>query len=104
MISVLGQDSASNMISRTSCAHRHARAIRAAHINASSREDTSIMENPPSTAFFSGTGSEEYSNYWNLLSDPLAGSQLGRENNTFGRSGAHLWCWTRKQATWLRVM
>lgn len=41
-------------------------------------------------ALFSGTGSEEYSSYWSLLSDPLAGSKLGRENNTFGRSGARL--------------
>lgn len=29
-------------------------------------------------ALFSGTGSEKYSSYWNLLSDPLAGSKLGR--------------------------
>lgn len=36
-------------------------------------------------ALFSGTGSEEYWRYWNLLSDPLAGSKLGRENNTFAR-------------------
>lgn len=32
----------------------------------------------------------EKSSYLSLLSDPLAGSKLGRENNTFGRSGARL--------------
>ena len=43
-------------ISRTSCAQRHAAAILAAHTSASSREGTSMIENPPITAFFSGTG------------------------------------------------
>jgi len=38
-------------------------------------------------ALFSGTGSEEYSSYWSLLSDPLAGSKLGRENNTIRLAG-----------------
>jgi hypothetical protein len=47
MISRLVQDSASNIISRTSCAHRHAWAIRAAQTRASFSEDTSIIENPP---------------------------------------------------------
>ncbi|KAK9187610.1 hypothetical protein WN944_019008 [Citrus x changshan-huyou] len=38
-------------------------------------------------ALFFGTGSEEYSSYWSLLSDPLAGSKLGRENNTIRLAG-----------------
>ena len=49
-------DSGSNMISRTSCAHRHPRANRPAQTSASSREGTSMMENPPMTAFVSGEG------------------------------------------------
>ena len=44
------------MISRTSCAHRQPRAMRAAHSSASSREGTSMIENPPMTAFVSGAG------------------------------------------------
>ncbi len=48
-----GQTSGSNMISRTSCAQRQAAAILAAHSSASSREGTSISENPPMTALVS---------------------------------------------------
>lgn len=44
------------MISRTSCAHRHASAMQAAQTSASSREGTSIIENPPITAFVCGSG------------------------------------------------
>ncbi len=46
----------SGMISRTSCAHRQATAILAAHSSASSREGTSTIENPPMTALVSGYG------------------------------------------------
>jgi hypothetical protein len=44
------------MISRTSCAHRHETAILEAHTSASSSEATSMIENPPMTAFVSGAG------------------------------------------------
>jgi hypothetical protein len=44
------QTSGSGMISRTSCAHRQATAILAAHASASSRERTSTTENPPIAA------------------------------------------------------
>src|SRR5688500_17045956 len=44
------------MISRTSCAQRHQTAIRAAHATASSRQETSMIENPPTTALVSDTG------------------------------------------------
>jgi uncharacterized cupin superfamily protein len=44
------------MISRTSCAQRHPAANLAAQTSASSREATSMIENPPMTAFVSGTG------------------------------------------------
>lgn len=50
------QDSGSNMISRTSWEQRHPLAIRAAHAIASSREGTSMIENPPMTDLVSGTG------------------------------------------------
>src|SRR3712207_1364033 len=50
------QESGSYMISRTSCAHRQAAAILAAHASASSREGTSMIENPPMTALVSGYG------------------------------------------------
>jgi len=40
----------SGMISRTSCAHRQATAILAAHSSASSRDGTSTTENPPMTS------------------------------------------------------
>ena len=50
------KDSGSNMISRTSCAQRQAAAILAAQTSASAREETSMTENPPMTAFVSGTG------------------------------------------------
>lgn len=43
------------MISRTSCAQRQPRAMRAAHSSASARDGTSMIENPPMTAFVSGT-------------------------------------------------
>lgn len=52
-------DSGSNMISRTSCAHRQPLAMRAAQTKASSRVGTSIIEKPPTTAFVSGTGPSE---------------------------------------------
>lgn len=42
--------------SRTSCAHRHATAILAAHRSASSRDATSTTANPPTTALVSGYG------------------------------------------------
>src|SRR6187402_2563208 len=48
------QESGSYMISRTSWAHRQATAILAAHASASSREGTSMIENPPRTALVSG--------------------------------------------------
>jgi hypothetical protein len=47
------------MIWRTSCAQRHAAAILAAQACASSREETSIIENPPITGFVSFTGPAE---------------------------------------------
>src|SRR5690606_30868869 len=50
------QDSGSYMISRTSCAHRHAAANFAAHIKASSRDGTSRIAKPPRTALVSGNG------------------------------------------------
>jgi hypothetical protein len=50
------QDSGSSPISRTSWAQRQASAILAAQASASSREETSRTENPPTTAFVSGTG------------------------------------------------
>src|SRR3712207_9099547 len=50
------QESGPYMISRTSWAHRQATAILAAHASASSREGTSMIENPPMTALVSGNG------------------------------------------------
>ena len=50
------QDSGSYPISRTSCAHRQDSAILAAQASASSREATSMIEKPPTTALVSGTG------------------------------------------------
>jgi hypothetical protein len=44
------------MISRTSWAHRQARAKRAAQSTASARDDTSMIANPPITALVSGSG------------------------------------------------
>jgi hypothetical protein len=46
------------MISRTSCAHRQALAVLAAHCSASSREGTSTTQNPPTTSLVSGNGEE----------------------------------------------
>ena len=48
------QDSGSYMISRTSWAQRQAEASFAAHISASSRDGTSMIEKPPMTALVSG--------------------------------------------------
>jgi hypothetical protein len=58
-VALCPQDSGSNMISRTSCAHRQLSAIRAAQANASSWVGTSMIEKPPTTAFVSGTEPRE---------------------------------------------
>jgi hypothetical protein len=56
MVLTCAQTSGSNMISQTSCAQRQATANLAAHSKASSREGTSTIANPPTTALVSGYG------------------------------------------------
>ena len=46
-------------LAATRCAHLQLFAMRAAHASASSRVGTSMIENPPTTAFVSGTGPGE---------------------------------------------